>query len=269
MQGRCSKDTNQRSVTVTITDTCPECGSDHIDMQALTFNKVLQISETADTSTCVGMVSFQPLQCLASTPLSECFAGSHRLPCKLVMLSSERLLGLQRAEVTVLSCAMLCLHVDLCSCASVCWRPDRANGGRQNKHPVPTGGVHAPGAAECGHQLQLRARSMAAHRCVGEQRLHLFDSDTPACACQVSRPIQDRLEHAPAAWPAQLACIALIADVICSYVVEHGCSVVLLGMCLLPALLGAVHIEMCLCLPTTSEAQGYRMPALVKDRLPG
>ena len=44
MQGRCSKDANQRSVTVTITDTCPECGSDHIDMQALTFNKVLAFS---------------------------------------------------------------------------------------------------------------------------------------------------------------------------------------------------------------------------------
>ena len=41
MQGRCSKDPNQRSVTVTITDVCPECETDHIDMQALTFNKVL------------------------------------------------------------------------------------------------------------------------------------------------------------------------------------------------------------------------------------
>ena len=40
VQGRCSKDKNQRSVTVTVTDTCPECGTDHIDMQALTFNKV-------------------------------------------------------------------------------------------------------------------------------------------------------------------------------------------------------------------------------------
>ncbi len=40
LQGRCSKDPNQRSVTVTITDVCPECESDHIDMQALTFNKV-------------------------------------------------------------------------------------------------------------------------------------------------------------------------------------------------------------------------------------
>ena len=39
-QGRCSKDPNQRTVTVTITDVCPECESDHIDMQALTFNKV-------------------------------------------------------------------------------------------------------------------------------------------------------------------------------------------------------------------------------------
>ena len=40
LQGRCSKDTNQRSVTVTITDSCPECEADHLDMQALTFNKV-------------------------------------------------------------------------------------------------------------------------------------------------------------------------------------------------------------------------------------
>lgn len=40
LQGRCSKDPNQRTVTVTITDVCPECATDHIDMQALTFNKV-------------------------------------------------------------------------------------------------------------------------------------------------------------------------------------------------------------------------------------
>ena len=68
LQGRCSKDTNQRSVTVTITDTCPECGSDHIDMQALTFNKVLQIPGIADNSICAGLDSFQPPQCLAGTP---------------------------------------------------------------------------------------------------------------------------------------------------------------------------------------------------------
>ena len=43
VQGRCSKDPNQRSVTVTITDVCPECATDHIDMQALTFNKVRAI----------------------------------------------------------------------------------------------------------------------------------------------------------------------------------------------------------------------------------
>ena len=40
LQGRCPKDANQRSVVVTITDVCPECETDHIDMQALTFNKV-------------------------------------------------------------------------------------------------------------------------------------------------------------------------------------------------------------------------------------
>lgn len=92
LQGRCSKDTNQRSVTVTITDTCPECGSDHIDMQALTFNKVLQIPEIADSSICVGLDSFQPLQCLASTPLSNCFACSHRLPCEFITIINVGLL---------------------------------------------------------------------------------------------------------------------------------------------------------------------------------
>ena len=39
-QGRCNSDTDQRSVTVMITDACPECESDHIDVQALTFLKV-------------------------------------------------------------------------------------------------------------------------------------------------------------------------------------------------------------------------------------
>ena len=40
MQGRCNSDPNQRTVTVMITDFCPECEADHIDIQALTFNKV-------------------------------------------------------------------------------------------------------------------------------------------------------------------------------------------------------------------------------------
>jgi hypothetical protein len=36
-QGRCQ---GQSSVIVTITDSCPECGADHLDLQALTFDKV-------------------------------------------------------------------------------------------------------------------------------------------------------------------------------------------------------------------------------------
>ena len=40
LQGRCNSDPSQQSVTVLITDSCPECEADHIDMQALTFNKV-------------------------------------------------------------------------------------------------------------------------------------------------------------------------------------------------------------------------------------
>ena len=39
-QGNCNSDPNQRSVTVMITDGCPECEADHVDIQALTFQKV-------------------------------------------------------------------------------------------------------------------------------------------------------------------------------------------------------------------------------------
>ena len=39
-QGRCNSDPNARSVTIMITDCCPECEADHIDIQALTFNKM-------------------------------------------------------------------------------------------------------------------------------------------------------------------------------------------------------------------------------------
>lgn len=40
LQGRCNADPQQRSVTVMITDSCPECEADHLDIQALTYNKV-------------------------------------------------------------------------------------------------------------------------------------------------------------------------------------------------------------------------------------
>ncbi|KAL3148841.1 expansin-like protein [Trebouxia sp. C0010 RCD-2024] len=38
--GRCNSDPSQRSVTVMISDVCPECESNHIDIQALTYNKM-------------------------------------------------------------------------------------------------------------------------------------------------------------------------------------------------------------------------------------
>ncbi|BDA46490.1 probable Expansin-A2 at N-terminal half [Coccomyxa sp. Obi] len=38
--GRCNQDPNARMVTVMITDSCPECEPNHMDLQALTFNKV-------------------------------------------------------------------------------------------------------------------------------------------------------------------------------------------------------------------------------------
>ena len=40
LQGRCNSDPSQQSTTVMISDECPECEANHIDMQALTFNKV-------------------------------------------------------------------------------------------------------------------------------------------------------------------------------------------------------------------------------------
>ncbi len=39
-QGRCITGGNQVSVIVQITDICPECAADHIDIQALTYNKL-------------------------------------------------------------------------------------------------------------------------------------------------------------------------------------------------------------------------------------
>ena len=38
-KGRC-RDGGGKSVTVTITDSCPECGADHMDIQALVFDKL-------------------------------------------------------------------------------------------------------------------------------------------------------------------------------------------------------------------------------------
>ena len=37
VQGRCG---SSQSITITITDSCPECEANHLDIQALTFNKV-------------------------------------------------------------------------------------------------------------------------------------------------------------------------------------------------------------------------------------
>ncbi|CAK0756698.1 hypothetical protein CVIRNUC_002477 [Coccomyxa viridis] len=38
--GRCNQDSKARSVTMMISDSCPECEGDHLDIQALTFNKM-------------------------------------------------------------------------------------------------------------------------------------------------------------------------------------------------------------------------------------
>ncbi|KAL0021906.1 hypothetical protein WJX79_002021 [Trebouxia sp. C0005] len=38
--GRCNSDPSQRSTTVMISDVCPECEADHLDIQALTYDKI-------------------------------------------------------------------------------------------------------------------------------------------------------------------------------------------------------------------------------------
>ncbi|KAK9820245.1 hypothetical protein WJX72_007952 [[Myrmecia] bisecta] len=42
--GRCGADPNSRTVTIQITDACPECEANHIDLQALTFDKIAPMS---------------------------------------------------------------------------------------------------------------------------------------------------------------------------------------------------------------------------------
>lgn len=42
MQGRCYGD--GRSVTIMVSDSCPECEPDHIDLQALTYEQVVKLS---------------------------------------------------------------------------------------------------------------------------------------------------------------------------------------------------------------------------------
>ncbi len=37
MQGRCNQDPNSRSVNIMITDSCPQCEGDHLDIQVSTF----------------------------------------------------------------------------------------------------------------------------------------------------------------------------------------------------------------------------------------
>ena len=38
IQGRCNQDPNARSLTIMITDSCPECEADHLDLQASSCN---------------------------------------------------------------------------------------------------------------------------------------------------------------------------------------------------------------------------------------
>ena len=53
--GSCQADPRQRSIVVQITDQCPECGPNHMDMQALTWAKVIRhksLSQITVTNHC-------------------------------------------------------------------------------------------------------------------------------------------------------------------------------------------------------------------------
>lgn len=52
VQGNCNSDPSARSTTIQITDVCPECEADHIDIQALTFNKVRNSLKMQMVSSC-------------------------------------------------------------------------------------------------------------------------------------------------------------------------------------------------------------------------
>ena len=101
LQGRCNSDPSQQSATVLITDQCPECEADHIDMQALTFNKVSttlnaflvgSFSVVASTHISVQYTQGQTLHTLlfgdspfADSPQSDCLmqpGGLHRINWK-------------------------------------------------------------------------------------------------------------------------------------------------------------------------------------------
>ena len=62
-QGRCITGANQVSVIVQITDTCPECEANQMDIQALTYNK-LSPMETGRIS-----MMYRRVECVPPKPM--------------------------------------------------------------------------------------------------------------------------------------------------------------------------------------------------------
>jgi len=52
--GSCQGDPQQRSAVVLVTDTCPQCESDHLDLQAVIWSKVSSSVATMPSSNLTG-----------------------------------------------------------------------------------------------------------------------------------------------------------------------------------------------------------------------
>lgn len=83
MQGRCNQDPQSRSVTVMITDSCPECEPDHMDIQALTFNKVHSCSCTFQNPWWK-YINLSKFPCM-SAACTACLSMEEGWKCKLLL----------------------------------------------------------------------------------------------------------------------------------------------------------------------------------------
>ena len=97
-----------------ISDECPECEADHIDMQALTFNKV-----GITAGHCLIAALIYDIQLTASKQIYM-FTPDHKVSVHFTAMRST-----------------------LCTIARVCQTADSTNAQWQDRHPVPQSRVHA------------------------------------------------------------------------------------------------------------------------------
>lgn len=139
LQGRCNSDPSQRSVTVMISDVCPECEADHMDIQALTYNKV----HTLCSHSC----------CSHSSPvhsaLNSCSHGIFVLGkgyCICFVSSLATYMGIYVCTASLCSLSqakVAAMYNLLINTRPAYWCfADGAYVGRQDGHPVQASGMH-------------------------------------------------------------------------------------------------------------------------------